>query len=106
MRNYKVEIVQIERYILDIQAGSAEEAKVKATKEWNEIADNGISHKSTAHYYQHGDTETDFGTVYDVTGTDDAVEENQKGERIECSHCLRFVYPEEDNTCRYCDHTL
>lgn len=32
--------------------------------------------------------------------------EKQKGERVECSHCLRFVYPEEDNTCRYCDHTL
>lgn len=30
----------------------------------------------------------------------------KEDKRTECSYCLRFVYPEEDNTCRYCDHTL
>lgn len=68
MRSYKIEIVQTDKYIVDVQAENEEQAKAKATTEWNALADNGMQH-----YHQHGDTEVEFGTVYDVTGTDDAI---------------------------------
>lgn len=66
MNKYKVEIVQKETFIVDVLAENEEEAKAKAGKKWNEVADNGMQH-----YHQIGDTETDFGTIYDVSHTDD-----------------------------------
>ena len=63
---YKVEVVQTEKFIVDVLAETEEEAKKLATEKWNEIADSG-----THHYHQIGDTETEFGTVYDVSNTDD-----------------------------------
>lgn len=67
-KSYKIEIVQTEKFIVSVTAVNEAEAKKKATTEWNSIASAG-----THHYYQQGDTETEFGTVYDVTGTDDAL---------------------------------
>lgn len=66
MNKYKVEIVQKETFIVDVLAENEEKAKTKATKKWNEIANNGMQH-----YHQTGDTETDFGTIYDVSHTED-----------------------------------
>lgn len=65
---YKVEIKQTDTFVVDVEAENEEQAKEFALEQWNGIAANG-----TQHYYQQGDTEVDFGTVYDVTGTDDAV---------------------------------
>ena len=64
--SYKVEIVQTERFVVSVIADNEDAAKEKATTEWNSIADAGMHH-----YYQQGDTETDFGNVFDVTGCDD-----------------------------------
>jgi len=66
MNSYKIEIVQTEKYIVDVQAKNEKEAKKKSTTEWDKIIDSG-----TQHYHQIGDIEETFGTVYDVTGTDD-----------------------------------
>lgn len=66
MKLYKVEITQTEKYIIDVQAENEEQAKELATPLWNTANENG-----TEHYFSNGDIEIDFGTVYDVTGTDD-----------------------------------
>lgn len=66
MKSYRVEIVESNRYILDVRAKNEGEAKKKASKEWNMATSRGMEH-----YNQFGDTEVDFGMVYDVTGTDD-----------------------------------
>lgn len=66
MKSYKVEIEQMQKYVIDVQAKDEAEAEKKARTEWNKACENG-----TYHYLEYGDTETDFGTVYDVTGTDD-----------------------------------
>ena len=66
MKKYKVEIVQTEKYVVDVLAESEQEATDAATAKWNEIAASGIHH-----YHQEGDTATAIGTVYDITNTDD-----------------------------------
>ena len=66
MNKYKVEIIQTEKYIVDVLARNEDEARGMAEEKWNEIAKSG-----TAHYHQDGDTEMDYGTIYDVTNTDD-----------------------------------
>ena len=66
-RSYKVEIRQIESYVVDVHADSEEQAKEKATIQWNQANEEG-----TEHYFATGDIEIDFGTIFDVTGTDDA----------------------------------
>lgn len=66
MNKYKVEIVQTQKYIVDVLAANEENAKKSATKKWNDITTHNV-----AHYHEDGSPETDFGTVYDVTHTDD-----------------------------------
>lgn len=66
-KSYKIEIVQTEKYIVSVNAQNETQAKKKAIKAWNRIADDGMQH-----YAQDGNTTTTFGTVFDVTGTDDA----------------------------------
>jgi hypothetical protein len=68
MKSYKVEIVQTETFIVDVQAEDEGEATDKATMLWDEACESGISH-----YLQVGDTIMEFGAVYDVTDTDDDV---------------------------------
>lgn len=66
MNKYKVEIKQTDTFIVDVLADNENRARELAEIKWNDIADNG-----TYHYYQDGDTEIDFGTIFDVSGTDD-----------------------------------
>jgi hypothetical protein len=66
MKKYKVEVIQKDTYIVDVLAKDEAEAKEKATDKWNEIAKSG-----THHYHQIGDTENDFGSIYDVSDTED-----------------------------------
>lgn len=66
MHRYKVEIIQTEKYVVDVLAKNEAEARGHAEEKWNKIAGNG-----TAHYHQQGDTEMEYGIVYDVTNTDD-----------------------------------
>ena len=73
MKSYKVEITQTDTYIVDVQVESVTDAEKKATKEWNKIVEAGIYH-----YNQTGDTITSLGMVYDVTGTDDDVFQEEK----------------------------
>jgi hypothetical protein len=70
MKKYKVEIVQKEIFVVDVKAESEKEAKKIATDVWN-----GIAHVGTYHYRQQGDTQMDFGIIYDVTETDDPFQE-------------------------------
>ena len=65
-KKYKVEIVQTEKFCIDVFAKDEKQAIKLASKKWNVVAENG-----THHYYQTNDTETEIGTIYDVTGTDD-----------------------------------
>ena len=62
---YKVEIKESIIYIIDVLAKDEEEAKKKATVKWKECCNNG-----TYHYHETGN-DSDFGSVYDVTNTDD-----------------------------------
>jgi len=66
MKSYKVEFVETQKYVLDIQAENEEQARELATDEWNSRVDSDI-----IHYNEWGDTETEISMVYDVTGTDD-----------------------------------
>jgi hypothetical protein len=66
MNKYKVEILQTDKFIVDVLAKNENDARDKAEEKWNKIADSG-----TYHYYQEGDTNIDYGIIYDVTGTDD-----------------------------------
>lgn len=66
MKKYKVEVIQKDTYIVDVEAKNEAEATEKATTKWNEIAESG-----THHYHQIGDTENEIGTIYDVSDTDD-----------------------------------
>ena len=60
MQKYKVEFERVEKFIVDVYAVNEDEAKVLAQKEFDN--DN---------YQDTGDIETEIGTVYDVTNTDD-----------------------------------
>lgn len=66
MNKYKVEIKQIETYIIDVKAKNEKSAKIKAAKKWKEVCTNG-----TYHYYESEDAETKLNSVYNVTDTDD-----------------------------------
>lgn len=66
MNKYKIEFIQKEVFVVDVEAPNEDLAKVIAKKKWNDIADAGIYH-----YYATGDPEVEIGTVYDVTNTDD-----------------------------------
>jgi hypothetical protein len=69
MNVYKVEIVQTETFVVDVLSEDETEAMEKAHIKWNDE----IVRTGTEHYHKVGDTIMEFGTVYDVTGTDDAV---------------------------------
>lgn len=60
MKKYKVEMIQTETFIVDVEAESEQEATDKATILFGE-----------GNYYEMGDCEVNTGTVYDVTNTDD-----------------------------------
>jgi len=66
MKKYKVELTESQKYIVDVLAKNEYEAKIKATKKWNKIAESGIDC-----YNEVGDKEIDISCIYDVTGTDD-----------------------------------
>lgn len=65
MKKYKVEIIQTEKYVIDVLADNEDEAKKLAEKKWDIVCDNG-----TYHLYE-SDSDTIIDTVYDVTNTDD-----------------------------------
>jgi spore coat polysaccharide biosynthesis predicted glycosyltransferase SpsG len=65
-RKYKVEFIQTETSVIDVLAENEEQAKRIAEKKWKKVINNG-----TQHYHSIGDIETNTGTVYDVTNTDD-----------------------------------
>lgn len=67
MNKYKVEILQTDKFVVDVTARNENEARGMAEEKWNKIADSG-----TYHYYQVGDTEMEYGIVYDVTNTEDS----------------------------------
>lgn len=66
MGKFKVEFIQSQVYVIDVEARTEEEAKDKASKRWNEVCEGG-----TYHYHEVGDPLVEVGTVYDVTNTDD-----------------------------------
>lgn len=66
MRSYKVEIIETQKYVLDIQAESEAEAEKKAYAKYQELEESNIKH-----YHEYGDLEAEVGLVYDVTGSDD-----------------------------------
>ena len=66
MKKYKVEIKQTDTFVVDVLARNENEARGAAEEKWQDIAESGIHH-----YYQNGDTEMEFGIVYDVSDTDD-----------------------------------
>lgn len=72
MKTYKVEVKEIQTYVFDIKAESEEEARIKTVDEFTKQAEAGM-----LHYYLTGDTEVleDY-TVFDVTGTDDELKDN------------------------------
>jgi hypothetical protein len=66
MKSYKVEVEEIHTYVFDVQAKTEAEAKEIGKNKWEEACESGMQH-----YHETGDTRSDMGTVYDVTGTDD-----------------------------------
>lgn len=66
MNKYKVEFTESQKYIVDVLAKDEQEAKQKASIEWDKITDTG-----TEHYHLSVETETEISTVYDVTNTED-----------------------------------
>lgn len=67
MQKYKVEFIETSIYIVDVLAKDEKEAKEKAQEKfYSEIKAQGLEHN-----YQVGDTDSQTGTVYDVTNTDD-----------------------------------
>lgn len=60
MKKYKVEFIQTETFIVDVIAENEEKAQELAQQRF----DNGD-------YQETGDVSVGFGTVYDVTNTDD-----------------------------------
>lgn len=60
MKKYKIEFIQKETFIVDVEAKNEAEAVKKAEIEWN----NG-------NYQEYGDCEVTTGTIYNVTNTDD-----------------------------------
>lgn len=90
MKNYKIQILETTKYIIDVKAESEEEAKKKADDVWQDICNVG-----TNHYYMQDDPdcETVVGTIYDVTGTDDAPQDTCDGKHdnvqaiLECEVC-------------------
>lgn len=87
MNKYKVEIVQTQKYVVDVLARNEDEARGAAEQKWSDIARMGVHH-----YHEDGDPTMDFGTIYDVTHTDDPFDAS-----YECDH-LRVV----DGQCRDC----
>lgn len=79
MKKYKVELTESQKYIVDVLAKNAYDAKIKATKKWNKIVKNGIDH-----YNEVGDKEIDISCIYDVTGTDDPFDAENDEELSEC----------------------
>lgn len=66
MNKYKIEFIQKETFVVDVEAENEKEAREKAEKKWQDINSVGVGH-----YHQVGDMETERGNVYDVTNTDD-----------------------------------
>jgi hypothetical protein len=66
MNKYKVEFIQKETFIVDVLAENEEKAREIAKKCWQDINDKGVGH-----FHQVGDMETEDGTIYNVTVTDD-----------------------------------
>lgn len=66
MKSYKVEIQEIQKYIIDVQADNEQEAEKQAYKIYQEDVELGI-----IHFKENGDMEAEIGLVFDVTGTDD-----------------------------------
>jgi hypothetical protein len=60
MNKYKVEYIQTETFIVDVEAQSEQEATDKAMQAFD-----------AGSYYEMGDCNVTLGTVYDVTNTDD-----------------------------------
>lgn len=60
MNRYKVEFVQKETFIVDVEAQNEAEAVLLAETKWN-----------AGTYQETGDLDVSTGTVYDVTNTDD-----------------------------------
>lgn len=60
MNHYKVEILQTEKYIVDVKANTQEEADELAMQAF-----------SDGDYQETGDIEIATGIIYDVTNTDD-----------------------------------
>lgn len=67
MNNYKVEFVQRDTYVIDVEAKDEQEAKKFAWIDWDLSVKN-----STIHMHQSRDPEIEIETVYDVTNTDDS----------------------------------
>lgn len=65
MNKYKVEIKECIIYTVDVLAKNEVQAKSKATKKWKELCDGGTYH------YNETDSTSEFGTIYNVTNTDD-----------------------------------
>ena len=63
---YKVEIIETRKYIIDVLAKDEQEASDLASEAWIDISAGGLEH-----YYEDSEAETQVGTIYDVTGTDD-----------------------------------
>jgi len=93
MKDYKIEILETttDKYIIDVKANSEEEAKEKADGVWQDLCTLGINH---FHIQGHPERETVVGTIYDVTGTDDAPQEE---------NCKKCGIPETMYWCDICE---
>ena len=72
-RKYKVEIIQTEKFIVDVLAEDEQEATDKANEKWLEICSNGMEH-----YHKYGDKGYDIGCIYNVTETDDPFDDGEE----------------------------
>jgi hypothetical protein len=66
MKKYKVEIVESQKYVIDVLAKNEKEATELARKKFDIEEQHGV-----IHYHENGDRELAVSTIYDVTNTDD-----------------------------------
>ena len=66
MEKFKVEVIESQKYIIDVEAHDTAEAEKLAMAKYQEFCNLGI-----IHYHEDGDVETETGNIYNVTNTDD-----------------------------------
>lgn len=100
MKSYKVEFIEQQMFVFDVQAENEEQAKEKGYDLLSESINNG-----TTHYFENGDRDIEHNYTYDVTGTDDDAFLPSTGGGFKeglCVNCGEDITGNRNGQCPFC----